>query len=89
MALAVEVVQAEDIPALFAVLSRNGFPTDGLRDHLETALVAREGEGVIGSAALECYGTVALLRSIAVVVAQRGQGLGERLTRSALGLAQA
>jgi len=44
---------------------------------------------VIGSAALECYGTVALLRSIAVVVAQRGQGLGERLTRSALGLAQA
>jgi amino-acid N-acetyltransferase len=89
MAQADEVLQAGDISALFAVLSRNWFPIDGLRDHLATALVAREDGGVIGSAALECYCTVALLRSIAVVVAQRGQGLGERLTRSALDLAQA
>jgi N-acetylglutamate synthase-like GNAT family acetyltransferase len=89
MALAIEAVQAEDIPALFAVLERNGLPKDGLRDHLATALVAREGGGVIGRAALECYGTVALLRSVTIVAAQRGQDLGERLTRAALDLAQA
>jgi amino-acid N-acetyltransferase len=89
MALVIGVAQEADIPDLFALLQQNTLPTDGLRDHLSTVLVAREDAGVIGSAALECYGSVALLRSVAVVAAQRGQGLGERLTRAALDLAQA
>lgn len=85
----IEAIQEADIPALFVILERSRLPTDGLRDHLPTVLVAKEHGSVIGSAALECYGTVALLRSVAVVAAKRGHGLGERLTRAALDLAQA
>lgn len=89
MTLAIEAAQETDIPALFALLQQSTLPTDGLRDNLSTVLVAREDGGVIGSAALECYGSVALLRSVAVVASKRDQGLGERLTRAALELAQA
>jgi amino-acid N-acetyltransferase len=89
MALVIEAAREADIPSLFALLQQLALPTDGLCDHLSTVLVAREGGGVIGSAALECYGSAALLRSVAVVAAKRGHGLGERLTRAALDLAQA
>ena len=85
--LVIEAAHEADIPASFALLQQNTLPTDGLRDHLSTVLVAREDGKVIGSAALECYGSVALLRSVAVVSAKREQGIGERLTRAALKLA--
>lgn len=89
MALVIEAAQEEDIPTLLALLQQSILPTDGLLDHLSTILVAREGGEVVGSAALECYGSVALLRSVAVVAPKRDQGLGQRLTRAALALAQA
>lgn len=89
MALVIEAARQEDIPALFVLLQQSSLPTDGVRDHLSTVPVARENGGVVGSAALECYGSVALLRSVAVVVPMRDQGLGDRLTRAALELAQA
>jgi amino-acid N-acetyltransferase len=41
----------------------------------------------VGSAGLECYGTVALLRSVAVAPHLRGNRLGERLILAALDLA--
>jgi amino-acid N-acetyltransferase len=72
MALVIEATQEADILALFALLQQNTLPTDGLRDHLSPVLVARGDGGVIGSAALECYGSVALLRSVAVVAAKLG-----------------
>jgi amino-acid N-acetyltransferase len=50
--------------------------------------VARDGDAVVGSAALEVYGGAALLRSVAVDPARRGQGLGQRLTRTALDVAR-
>ena len=56
----------------------------GLSDYLATTLVARADQTVIGSAALEPYGAAALLRSVAVDQAFRGQGLGQRLTQAAL-----
>jgi amino-acid N-acetyltransferase len=89
MARVIEAAYEADIPSLFALLQQSSLPTDGLRDHQSTVLIAREGGGIIGCAALECYGSVALLRSVAVVAAKRGQGLGERLTMAALDLAQA
>lgn len=89
IALIIEAAHEVNIPALFALLQQSTLPTDGLHDHLSTVLVAREDGEVIGSAALECYGSVALLRSVAVVATKRDLGLGERLTRAALDLAQA
>ncbi len=42
----------------------------------------------MGTAALEVYGTAALLRSVAVSSARRGRGLGQALTAAALDLAR-
>lgn len=88
MAWTIEAATAADLPALLALLARNGLPAAGLADHLATALVARAGGAVIGSAALEIYGEAALLRSVAVDAAWRGRGLGQALTGAALDLAR-
>ena len=57
-------------------------------DHLNTAVVARGHDGVVGIAALEVYADGALLRSVAVEATKRGSGLGSRLTESELDLAR-
>ena len=77
-----------DLPAVLALLERSGLPQEGLADHLATTLVARSGDEVVGSAALEIYGAAALLRSVAVDSMLRGERLGQRLTRAALDLAR-
>ena len=70
------------------LLEDNDLPTDGLADHLGTALVARIGDRVVASAALEIYADGALLRSVAVHDTLRGSGLGQRIVRAALDLAR-
>src|SRR6266446_423148 len=69
----------EDLAAVFGLLEQSGLPKDGLADHVATTLVARDGGRIVGSAALELYGTAALLRSVSVEPERRGQGLGQRL----------
>jgi amino-acid N-acetyltransferase len=88
MTVKIVPVKSGDLPALFALLEDSGLPTVGLSAHLATTLVARDGERLVGSAALELYGTDALLRSVAVAAPLRGQGLGERLIHAALDLAR-
>ncbi|MDP3062811.1 MAG: arsenic resistance N-acetyltransferase ArsN2, partial [Chloroflexota bacterium] len=78
----------KELPDILALLERCGLVTTGLADHLEATLVARTGGRVVGSAALELYGASALLRSVAVEEALRGQGIGQRLTQQALALAR-
>jgi amino-acid N-acetyltransferase len=77
-----------DLPAIFELLERSALPRDGLDAHVATTLVARDANGVVGTAALELYGTAALLRSVAVAAEQRGRGLGAALTATALDLAR-
>jgi amino-acid N-acetyltransferase len=77
-----------DLPQILELLERCRLPTAGLADHLDTTLVARNGDRVVGSAALELYGAAALLRSVAVAPELRGLGHGEELTRRALELAR-
>lgn len=84
----IEVANADDLSAILALLEKSGLPQDGLSDHLTTTLVAREDQVIVGSAALELYDTVALLRSVAVADHLRGRGLGQRLTQAALHLAK-
>jgi nucleoside-diphosphate-sugar epimerase/N-acetylglutamate synthase-like GNAT family acetyltransferase len=78
-----------DLPMILALLQASKLPTDGLADHFATTLVARAGGAIVGCAAVEVYRTAGLLRSVAVDVARRGEGLGERLTASAVELARA
>ena len=77
-----------DLPAIFELLQRSALPRDGLDAHVATTLVARDANGLVGTAALELYGTAALLRSVAVAVERRGRGLGAALTATALDLAR-
>ncbi len=75
-----------DLPAIFQLLDDSGLPRAGLDAHLATTLVARDDGALVGTAALELYGTAALLRSVAVSYARRGRGLGQALTAAALDL---
>lgn len=68
-----------------ALVRSSGLPLEGLREALDTALVARDGKKVVGVVALELYGPEALFRSLAVVPERRGSGLGDQLTRAVLG----
>jgi len=80
----IEPAAARDLESLCALLAAVDLPVEGLSDHLSTALVARDGDDVVGCVALEVYGDMALLRSLAVVPSRQGTGLGRLLTQAAL-----
>ena len=80
---------AADLPAVLGLLQRSRLPPDGLAAHVASTVVAKDRRRIVGSAALELYGRVGLLRSVAVDEALRGRGLGIRLTAAALELARA
>jgi amino-acid N-acetyltransferase len=82
----IEPADPRDVDALGALLGLVSLPTAGLREHLRTALVARDGDEIVGCVALELYGPVALLRSLAVAPSRHGEGLGRRLTSAGLEL---
>jgi len=77
-----------DLPAILELLAASKLPRAGIEDHVASTLVARADSDVVGSAALELYGTAALLRSVAVATRLRGRGLGAALTVAALDLAR-
>ncbi|HTD71565.1 MAG TPA: arsenic resistance N-acetyltransferase ArsN2 [Gemmatimonadales bacterium] len=77
-----------DLPAIVELLAASKLPRASIEDHVASTLVARHDSGVVGTAALELYGSAALLRSVAVATQLRGQGLGAALTVAALDLAR-
>ena len=87
-AIQIDRATPADRDALLALMERAHLPTDGLAAHLEAAFVARDGDRVVGSAAIEIYADGGLLRSVAVDADRRGTGLGVRLTAAAIDEAQ-
>ena len=83
----IESARTRDLPEIHALLERLRLPLAGVDEHLATMLVVREGEQIIGTAALEIYADGALLRSVAVDAGQQGKRLGHQLTDAALQLA--
>ena len=83
----IESANERDLPGIRALLERLQLPVAGVDEHLPTMLVAREGEQIVGTAALELYADGALLRSVAVDPRQQGKQLGHQLTDAALQLA--
>src|SRR2546428_8516158 len=77
-----------DLPALLELLGQSALPTAGLADHVDTTFVARDAGRVVGSAALELYGTAALLRSVAGAPELRRHRLGPGVTRHPPALAR-
>ena len=63
MGAIIEAATTSDRPAIFALLTKNNLPVDGLTDHIDTTIIARLDGLVVGCAALELYLDGALLRS--------------------------
>jgi amino-acid N-acetyltransferase len=84
----IDLASPADAHDLLELVVQNGLPADGLSDHLATALVAREGDRIVGAAALELYPDGALLRSVAVAAERQRHGLGGELTEAAIQLAR-
>ena len=82
-AVTLEAATAADVPALAALLRAAGLPDGDFSPHLGRFLVARDLAGVIagavGAEVAQGGGEDALLRSLLVVPARRGAGLGRRL----------
>jgi len=71
----------EDWPFIEGLLRTHGLPLDGAWQHLGAFVVAEEAGAVVGTAAVEVYGDIGLLRSFAVARECRGVGLGKQLFR--------
>jgi N-acetylglutamate synthase-like GNAT family acetyltransferase/DNA-binding transcriptional ArsR family regulator len=88
----IEKARPDDARAILRLLEQNRLPEGGVADRLATTIVARRsgvnGRDLAGTAALEMYAPDALLRSVAVDAALRGQGLGHELTTAALEMAR-
>ncbi len=82
-------LRENEIDAVYSLLRAASLPVQGLDAHFDTILVARRGEDVVGSVALEAYEDGALLRSLAVAESERGRGLGIELTQAVIALARA
>jgi amino-acid N-acetyltransferase len=87
--MVIEHANESDLPHVLGLLERLHLPLDGVRQHIDTMIVARDGGHVVGAAAVELYADGALLRSVAVDSALQGQRLGHQLTDAALRMAHA
>lgn len=76
-----ESAQEADLDAVIRLLDECGLPTSDLTArHLEHFLVVRDAGALVACAGLELFGTVALIRSVAVRSGDRARGLGSLLT---------
>jgi len=84
----IERAEPSDVPAVETLLSMAGLPLAGAAEALETGVVARDGEAVVGAASVERYGSAGLLRSVIVAADRRDAGLGRDLVAAAEALAR-
>ena len=88
LSMNIHAASSTDLSEILALLKRSDLPVAGIERHVATTLVARNSGRLVGCAAVEVYGPTGLLRSVAVAQDQRGAGLGQRLTETALELAR-
>ena len=86
--LAIAPLQPHERAAVHQLLSASRLPLAGFDAPNVTAIVARDGETIVGSAAIERHGAFGLLRSVAVAESHRNRQLGLQLTRAAIALAR-
>ena len=84
----VERAGPADRAGIHAVVLARGLNLDGLETCEATTFVVREGDRVVGCAALEVYAGGAVLRSVAVADDAAGRGLGRALVPAAIRLAR-
>ncbi len=78
--ITIESASAANLPEILAVLSAANLPHEGVKEHLDGFLVARNGGGrLVGCVGLERYGKIGLLRSAAVLFEYQSQFIGSKL----------
>jgi len=75
-------------PAIEALLLARELPVAGARTHLDGFVVSEDGSTVTGCAAIERYGDIGLLRSVAVAEGVGGRGVGTQLVEACAGRAR-
>jgi amino-acid N-acetyltransferase len=70
-----------DASHIHALLERSGLPTSDLDAAQPQFIVLCEGAQIIGAGALQAFGSIALLRSVAVEPRRRGSGLGRMIVQ--------
>ena len=84
----IERATQASLPEITELLMASGLPTEGVEEHVDRFLVARGDGRLEGSVGIEVYGTVGLLRSLAVRPESRSTGLGRALVEALLGQAR-
>ncbi|MGB0747421.1 MAG: arsenic resistance N-acetyltransferase ArsN2 [Magnetospiraceae bacterium] len=85
----VRIARPEDFPAITALLTANGLPTEDLPSAPARFFLAQTESGdLLACGGVECHGDLGLLRSLAVRTDQRGAGLGTALVEASLTYAQ-
>jgi amino-acid N-acetyltransferase len=69
---------------VLALLAEASLPREGVAEHFNEFLVAREAGQVTGAVGMECYGESVLLRSLVIAPSRRQQGLGRALAAQLL-----
>ena len=85
----IRTARPEDLGRLEELLLECALPVQGVREHLESFLVAEREGKLIGSAGLEIASGAALLRSVASAASARKRRVAETLVRRALDRAAA
>ena len=86
--LEVRTAEAEDLPAVLALLGGADLPTAGVPEAFSHFIVAESEGRLVGAVGLELYSGSALLRSAAVEEGWRGSGVGRVLVDRALDMAR-
>ena len=76
-----------DLPGILELLTVSALPTEGVEAGLSRFLVSEEDGRLVATAGIEMGDGAALLRSVAVAPASRGEGIGIEIVRQALRLA--
>ncbi len=79
-----EEAKHSDFSAIKALLTELQLPAANVGTGNELFIVARDGEVLVGCVGIEVFGKAALLRSLAVVPARQGEGIGSALFKRAM-----
>jgi amino-acid N-acetyltransferase len=83
--ITIEKVSPACLEDVLEILSQVNLPHDGVKEHFDGFLVARNGGGrILGCVGLESHGELGLLRSAAVLSEYQGQWIGNKLVRELL-----
>jgi amino-acid N-acetyltransferase len=86
---AIRAASRSDLPAVERLLTASELPLDGVKESIDTFVVAESGGDIVGVAGLECCRHDALLRSVAVLPEWRSKGVGRALVARAIADAEA